>query len=176
MIVLYAFSVGQTAGGVTGQGDDEIHPQIRVREDHPAAGRCLPDAVSFEIKYLDASVPFGTAEICPVVAHHVSGIDGEVPFREIIKLFVSGSSQVVHFGAVFQPDGDKTVERSRTDGQSAVGVCADSPSGNVSRMMFESAFAAMYSPGGMRVSPVSVWRTPMRAGRGSSGAIVKASH
>ena len=48
-----------------------------------------------EVEQLDASIPFGHAEVRTVVAHYPTGIHGEMPFGKIIEFLVSGSPQII---------------------------------------------------------------------------------
>ena len=123
------FSVRGILCRIAGHDDIEIHPQVRVRVNHPASLRSFPDALSLEVEKLYASVSFSHTEIGTVVAHHVFGIDSEVPLGEIVELFLSVGSQVIDLGTGFQSDGDERVERDGADGQAAVGVCAYSSVG-----------------------------------------------
>ena len=123
------FSVRGISCRITWQDDIEIRGQVGVGKDHPASLRSLPDTVSLEIEELDGAVSFGRPEVSAVVAHHAPAVDGEVAFGEIVEPFVSAGSQVIDLDAVFQSDGNEGIESDGTDGQAAVGVCADSSVG-----------------------------------------------
>ena len=123
------FSVRRILCRIAGHDDIEIRPQVRVRVNHPASLRSFPDAFSMKVEKLYASVSFSHTEVGTVVAHHVFGIDSEVPLGEIVELFLSVGSQVIDLGTGFQSDGDERIERDGADGQTPVGVCADSSVG-----------------------------------------------